>query len=112
MRWLTVAVFAVIALGWTASVAADPQIDRGIKVYAEQKCAVCHSIGDQGNKKGPLDGVGTKLTVQEIKDWIVDPKMMTEKTKAPRKPFMKAYPDLPKADLDALIAYMVNLKKK
>ena len=23
-----------------------------------QKCALCHSIGDKGNKKGPLDGVG------------------------------------------------------
>jgi cytochrome c1 len=37
---------------------------------------------------------------------------MTEKTKATRKPAMKAYPDLAKADLDALVAYMVSLKKK
>ena len=33
------------------------------------------------------------------------------KTKAPRKPEMKAYPTLPKADLDALVAYMLSLKK-
>ncbi len=48
----------------------------------------------------------------EIKQWIVDPKTMTEKTKAERKPAMKAYPNLPAADLDALVAYLESLKKK
>jgi hypothetical protein len=37
---------------------------------------------------------------------------MTKKTKAERKPPMRAYPNLPKADLDALVAYMSSLKKK
>jgi hypothetical protein len=36
---------------------------------------------------------------------------MTQKNKAPRKPEMKAYPTLPKADLDALVAYMLSLKR-
>jgi hypothetical protein len=37
---------------------------------------------------------------------------MTEKTKAERKPFMKAYPSLPADELDALVVYMQSLKKK
>jgi hypothetical protein len=37
---------------------------------------------------------------------------MTEKTKATRKPPMKAYPNLPAADLDALVEYLDSLKKK
>ena len=41
----------------------------------------------------------------------VNPKAMTEKTKAERKPPMRAYPNLEKADLDALVAYLVSLKK-
>ena len=88
------------------------QTDRGAKVYADSKCSVCHSIGDQGNKKGPLDDVGNKLKADEIRQWIVTPKEMTEKTKAERKPVMKAYPNLPGQDLDALVAYLQTLKKK
>lgn len=37
---------------------------------------------------------------------------MTKKTTAERKPAMRAYPNLPKEDLDALVAYMASLKKK
>jgi mono/diheme cytochrome c family protein len=83
----------------------------GEKVYADQKCALCHSIGDKGNKKGPLDGVGTKLSRDDLRAWMTDAKGMTAKTKAARKPPMKSY-DLPKEDLDALVDYMASLKKK
>jgi mono/diheme cytochrome c family protein len=87
-------------------------IEKGMKVYGEQKCAMCHSIAGKGQVKGPLDGVGSKLTADEIRQWIVNPKEMTAKTKATRKPDMRAYPSLPKDDLDALVAYMLSLKKK
>lgn len=86
-------------------------IEHGKKVYAAEKCSVCHSIGGVGNKKGPLEGVGTKLTTDEIRQWIVSAPEMTKKTKAERKPFMKAYANLSKEDLDALVAYMASLKK-
>jgi len=107
-------VIAAGALSWSAATAYadDAKIKRGMEVYAEQKCSVCHSIGDKGNKKGPLDEVGSKLSEAEIREWIVNPKVMTEKTKATRKPPMKAYPNLPAADLDALVEYLDSLKKK
>ena len=87
-------------------------IERGVKVYAEQKCSVCHSIDGKGNAKGPLDSVGLKLSADEIREWLVHPAEMTKKTKAERKPAMRAYPKLAKEDLDALVAYMQSLKKK
>ena len=87
-------------------------IERGMKVYAEQKCSVCHSIDGKGNAKGPLDSVGLKLSADEIREWIVHPAEMTKKTKAERKPPMRAYPKLSKEDLDAVVAYMQSLKKK
>jgi mono/diheme cytochrome c family protein len=104
---MTVAVACSLGL---AAAAQDPKVSRGEAVYAAQRCSVCHSIGDKGNKKGPLDGAGRKLSADEIRSWITDAKTMTEKTKAPRKPEMKSY-SLPKDDLDALVAYMVSLKK-
>jgi cytochrome c2 len=112
-RLTTLSLCALAVLTFAAAaIAQDAKIQKGIKVYADQKCAMCHSIEGKGNVKGPLDGVGTKLTAAEIKDWIVDPKKMTEKTKAERKPFMKAYPSLPADELDALVVYMQSLKKK
>jgi mono/diheme cytochrome c family protein len=83
---------------------------RGEAVYAEQKCSLCHSIAGKGNAKGSLDGVGKKLSAEDIKQWIVNPKEMTAKTKSERKPPMKAYPNLPPADVDALVAYLQTLK--
>jgi len=102
----------VITAAFTAAAAAqDAKVTRGAQVYAEQKCSLCHSVGDKGNKKGPLDEVGSTRTADELHAWIVDAKGMTAKTKAPRKPEMKNY-DLPKADVDALVAYMLTLKKR
>lgn len=91
--------------------AQDQAITQGEKVYAAQKCSACHSIAGKGNKKGPLDDVGTKLTADEIRQWLVNAPEMTKKTKATRKPAMKNYAQLPKEDIDALVAYMQSLKK-
>lgn len=103
---------AIVLVAAPAARAGDAKTDRGMKVYTDQKCSLCHSIAGKGNKKGPLDDVGSRLSAEEIRQWLVDPKTMTEKTKAERKPPMKAYPNLPKEDLDALIAYLQSLKKK
>jgi mono/diheme cytochrome c family protein len=106
--WMVVGVFAV----FTAGAFAQAQVDKGMKVYGEQKCSICHSIGGKGNAKGPLDEIGSKHSADEIRAWIVTPAEMTAKTKATRKPAMKAYASLSKEDLDALVAYMQTLKKK
>ena len=104
----------VVVLGLPAVAAAQDKavIERGIKVYAEQKCSVCHSIDGKGNAKGPLDSVGLRLSADDLREWMVHPAEMTKKTKAERKPAMRAYPNLPKDDLDAVVAYMLSLKKK
>jgi mono/diheme cytochrome c family protein len=101
----------VLCVGLAATAGAqDAKVAKGEKLFADQKCSMCHSIGDKGNKKGPLDGVGTKLKVEEIREWISDAKGMAAKTKATRKPEMKAF-TLPKEDVEALAAYLATLKK-
>ena len=102
---------ATLFLGLAATAGAqDAAVTKGQQVFAAQKCGLCHSIGDKGNKKGPLDDVATKLKPDEIHSWITDAKTMTAKTKATRKPEMKAYA-LPKDDIDALMAYLATQKK-
>ena len=104
---ITIAVVAATPL------AARGQDDaaKGAKVYAAQKCSMCHSVAGKGGKSSPLDGIGTKLTADEIRQWIVNPTEMTAKTKSTKKPPMPAkYGKLPKEDIDALVAYMQTLK--
>jgi mono/diheme cytochrome c family protein len=107
----SIIVEAALCICVAATAAAQDAKAKGEKVFTDQKCSLCHSVGDKGNKKGPLDEVGSKLSADEIRQWIVDAKGMTAKTKATRKPEMKAY-TLPKDDVDVLVAYLSSLKKK
>ena len=108
-RVFLILVIAVLALPLAAS-AQDAKVQQGQKVFTDQKCSLCHSVGGHGNAKGPLDTVGSKLSADDIRQWVVDAKAMTAKTKATRKPEMKQY-TLPKDDVDALVAYLSTLKK-
>jgi len=108
-RWFVLFLLVIPALASAQSPAA---IERGQKAYTAQKCSVCHSVAGVGNKRGALDEVGSKLSADEIRQWIVDAPAMAAKAKAERKPPMRAYAALPKEDLDALVAFMQSLKKK
>jgi mono/diheme cytochrome c family protein len=108
MRSMVMAVAMLVGLA--AAAGAQDLKAKGEQVFTAQKCSLCHSIAGKGNAKGALDGVGSKLSADEIRSWIVDAKGMTAKTKATRKPEMKAY-SLPKDDVDALVAYLSSLKK-
>lgn len=111
-RMIAVVSVAGLILAVAPVVAQDAtRVERGRKLYESERCAVCHSIGGKGNLKGPLDGVGSRLTVEELRLWMVAPAEITAKTKSPRKPPMKSYAHLPKDDVDAVVAYMQSLKK-
>ena len=106
---LALAVAATVPVPAGAQDAA--QIKRGQEVYTAQKCQVCHSIAGKGGKASPLDGVGKKLTADDIRQWITQPKEAAAKANSAKKPPMQdKYGTLPAADLDALVAYMQSLK--
>jgi mono/diheme cytochrome c family protein len=109
MRNVVVTIGALLLAGGTVLAQDAALLKRGQEVYTAQKCKNCHSVGGVGNKKGPMDDVGKKLSADEIRQWILDAPAMTAKTKATRKPVMKSY-KLPQEDLDALVAYMASLK--
>jgi mono/diheme cytochrome c family protein len=116
LKQLTVAGAALVAFSLCSAGAAHAQdealVKQGAEVYTKQKCQICHSIDGKGNAKGPLDGVGSKYTADEIREWIVNPAAMAEKHK-PARTMKPAHPTtLAKQDVDALVAYMHSLKKK
>ena len=112
MRRAALLLFLLSVLIPTTADAQTEAVDHGLKVYASSKCSMCHSVAGKGNAKGILDNVGAKLSAEEIRQWLVDPEAMRVKTKAERKPLMKSYASLNKADLDALVAYLQTLKAK
>jgi mono/diheme cytochrome c family protein len=106
-----VVVIVVLFVGASASAQTQSQVDRGQQVFVAQKCSICHSVGGKGNTKGALDVVGARLAAEAIRQWIVAAPEMAAKTKAVRKPVMKSYLNIPKEDLDALVAFLQALKK-
>ena len=80
--------------------------DEGHLVFETARCWMCHSIEGHGNKKTPLDGVGARLTADQIRKWIVSPREMKSDT------IMKSFSGLAKNDLEALVAYLASLKPR
>jgi mono/diheme cytochrome c family protein len=107
---ISVAVAGLVVVGGGNAAAQNTAAD-GEKVFAAQKCTICHAVGAQGNKKGPLDNVGAKWSADEIRMWITQAPVMAAKVKAERKPAMKAYTALSEAEVNALVAYLQTLKK-
>jgi mono/diheme cytochrome c family protein len=83
----------------------------GEEVYAAQKCSACHSIEGKGNKKYPLDGVGSRLSEADIREWLVNPDVQQAK-KTSARPLMRmpSYRSLPPEDVDVLVGYLKSLK--
>jgi mono/diheme cytochrome c family protein len=112
MRYLFGILFmASLLFQASAAEAQTGLVERGQAVYEDQKCRICHAVAGKGNKKGALDAVGSKLSADEIREWLADAPGMAAKVKAERKPAMKAYATLSKKDLDGLVAYLESLKQ-
>jgi mono/diheme cytochrome c family protein len=94
-----------------ASMQDAAQVKQGQQVFNDQKCQICRAIGGKGNKQNPLDGVGTKLSAEDIRQWITHPDVMAAKVQSKKKPPMpKTYVKLRAADLDPLVTYLQSLK--
>lgn len=77
---------------------------RGEQVYADKKCAMCHSIKGKGGKSGgDLTDVGAKRDVAWLKQFTKNPKSVMPNAKMPS--FRGS-----EEELDAVAAYMASLK--
>lgn len=103
--------FATLGVGLLCVAGLSASAADGEKVYASQKCSMCHAVAGKGNPKGSLDGVASKYKRDELKQWIVNAAQMAAKHNATRKPAMKDFSKLPAGDVDALVEYLVTLKK-
>lgn len=89
----------------------DAALARGSKVYVWQRCGKCHSLDGRNPKLRSLGGIGTRITAEEIRLWIVDPVDMASKTEPPHKATMKSYAKIAKTDLAALVTFLAASTK-
>ena len=90
---------------------AEALVEAGRRVYEGQKCASCHQIAKRGNSRFPLDGVGSKLSPEQLRRWMTNTAEM--EAALPRLPAIRMSEiriRLNARELDALVAYLASLK--
>ena len=83
-----------------------PANDAGARLFREQGCTTCHVLGGIGNPRYPLDGVGGRLSREELRAWITGtgPAASTLSAMVVRR--KARYLEMPEADMTALIEWL------
>jgi mono/diheme cytochrome c family protein len=84
---------------------AAPQAEKGAALFVT-KCAGCHKVNGAGGTAGSdLSRVGTRHDAVFLETLLQNPG-----TYYPKGVDMPAFKDMPKEDMDSLIAYLLTLK--
>ena len=86
------------------------ETERGRVIYAQHKCATCHSIGGEGNPRNPLDGAGTRWDANELRDWVTGEGVAKEVLSQAIIKRKQRYKNITEGDMNALVAYLSELK--
>ncbi len=101
-----------LSLSNPAAQTLDPaSVREGQRIYDAEKCSACHQVAGRGNKRFPLDGVGTRLPAADIRRWFTHTVEM--EARLPTQPAIKLSAKkftFTPAELDALVAYLRSLK--
>lgn len=89
---------------------ASLDIERGRALYAQHGCATCHSIAGAGNPRNPLDGVGSRLDAEAMREWILGTGAAAGQLPVTVRRRKERFQKLPAEELDVLVSYMVSLK--
>jgi len=85
-------------------------VARGRAVYEDQACARCHSIDGRGNPRAPLDGVGARRSVGELRDWVTAAGSVRGELSRSAQRAKDGFRQLPEADLEALVTYLASIR--
>lgn len=105
-RLIAIGLASVLILGFlpTSALAAIPAAD-GRELFHSLGCKGCHTIDGNGGKLGPsLDGVGTRLKKDAIRQKLLTPAAGNPDTRMP------SYDHLSSANLNMLVDYLSSLR--
>ena len=97
---------AALALSLTWACAPGPARKlSGPELARRLECFACHSLRGQGGKEAaPLDGVGARLSLEELQTSLNHPRRRHPGARMP------SYAYLPLQEEQALLAYLADLK--
>lgn len=84
----------------------------GMKVFEKQGCIQCHSISGKGSSRFPLDGISSRMSEIEIKEWIVAGPTVRKKLPAAIVSLKSTYTTMPQQEMKQLLILLMNSKKK
>jgi cytochrome c5 len=88
---------------------AAPDSARGRAVFVAQGCERCHSVERRGSPRFPLDGVGSRRTLTELRDWTIATPAVQDSLSASAVRAKRRYEHIPVEDMQALLRYMALL---
>ncbi len=91
-----------LALKSAVTVPPSNSVEAGNQFYLAQGCDACHSIEGKGGSVGSLDGVGTKLSRQQLVERV---KVQPAGSVMPALP-----PDTSDAQIEHLVDFLLTLK--
>ena len=108
-RWgrsASVVVVVVAAVGLAAAACGQSlsnPVSEGARVFADQGCYGCHTVGKTGTPIGPdLSHIGAKYSEKSLQIWLTDPQQQKPTAHMPKI-------DLTEAEVRTLAAYLASL---
>ncbi|HKK02108.1 MAG TPA: c-type cytochrome [Desulfuromonadales bacterium] len=99
------AVAAILSLALAAPVFAASNGTRAQEIIKAHGCLGCHKIEGHGGTFGPdLDGVGKRLSAEQIRAKLLNPKASNPNSHMP------SFSWLPPKDLKTIVDYLAQLK--
>lgn len=88
---------------------ADALFARGRELFFAEGCSGCHSVAGEGNPRGPLDGVASRRSREELRDFAFGTGSAAETL--PRRIVLakSVYAELAEEDREALVAFLESL---
>jgi mono/diheme cytochrome c family protein len=83
------------------------RIAAGRAAFERLNCAMCHAIEGRGNPSHPLDGVGSRLDRDALRDWTLGTGAASGKLGGVAQTKQRNAKD---PDLDALLDYLAQLR--
>jgi mono/diheme cytochrome c family protein len=112
MRYLFVTA-ALFCLTTAPALAQDAALVRtGRDLYGAKECDRCHMVAGKGYKSGTLDGVASKMSLDDMRKWLTTPREMEAALETKPKVRMSSRKGLTfsDAELAAILAYLRTLR--
>ena len=101
--FVAAAAVAGLAIAGALAQSTSTAVVRGERVFVEQGCNGCHTVGQAGTPIGPdLSHIGSKYPETYLKRWLSGPQEQKPTAHMPKI-------DLSEADIRALAAYLASL---